>query len=111
MELFKTDTPKRLEKKKNASRIQNATRRITRKDAKNNKNLVLGYSNPVAKSGLSKNNKRGKLNLPKIFYREFYEEDEMNFPNYLSVVAKPSIYPQRFFCSVCGYHANYTCVR
>ncbi|CAI2381322.1 unnamed protein product [Moneuplotes crassus] len=108
-ELFKTETPKQLEKKKNASRIQNATRRITRKEA-NNKSLALGYTNTSSKSGGNKS-KRGKLNLPKIFYREFYEEDDMNFPNYLSVVAKPSIYPQRFFCSVCGYHATYSCVR
>mmetsp|Transcript_28109 Transcript_28109/g.40034 ORF Transcript_28109/g.40034 Transcript_28109/m.40034 type:complete len:94 (+) Transcript_28109:330-611(+) len=33
-------------------------------------------------------------------------------PNYYSIAAKPSIYPvRRNFCSVCGYFANYTCVR
>ena len=96
-ELFKTETPKQIEKKKNANRIQNTSRRITRKEA-NNKSLALGYTEPVAKtSNQSKKSIRGKLNLPKIFYREFYDDEDMNFPNYLSVAAKPSIYPQRFF--------------
>ena len=110
-ELFKTETPKQIEKKKNASRIQNTSRRITRKEA-NNKSLALGYTNNVMmKTTQSKKNMRGKLNLPKIFYQEFYDDEDMNFPNYLSVAARPSIYPQKFFWSVCGYYAEYTCVR
>ncbi|KAI9101089.1 hypothetical protein DFS34DRAFT_456282 [Phlyctochytrium arcticum] len=32
-------------------------------------------------------------------------------PNYLTAVVKPSQFPPRKFCSVCGYFSNYTCVR
>ena len=36
-------------------------------------------------------------------------EDEL--PNFASTVAKPSKYPRRFFCSVCGFEFKYTCIR
>ena len=56
----------------------------------------------------AKSGQRGKLNLAKVFYQEFYDvEGQMNFPNYLSVAAKPSKYPPRFFCSVCGFWSKY----
>jgi len=34
-----------------------------------------------------------------------------HFPSYLTVAAAPSMLPQRHFCSVCGYFANYTCTQ
>ena len=65
-------------------------------------------STNISKDNVGKKGQRGKLDLAKIFYQEFYEqEDYMNFPNYLSVAAKPSKFPPRFFCSVCGYNSKY----
>ncbi|KAM4748506.1 zinc finger HIT domain-containing protein 1 isoform 1-T1 [Rhinophrynus dorsalis] len=31
-------------------------------------------------------------------------------PNYLTACAAPSSFPQRHFCSVCGFPSNYSCV-
>ena len=68
-------------------------------------------STNIAKDSAGKKGQRGKIDLAKVFYQEFYDEDSMNFPNYLSVVAKPSKFPPRFFCSVCGFWAKYSCTR
>eukprot|EP00455_Lapot_gusevi_P013929 TRINITY_DN16886_c0_g1_i3.p1 TRINITY_DN16886_c0_g1~~TRINITY_DN16886_c0_g1_i3.p1 ORF type:complete len:115 (-),score=9.40 TRINITY_DN16886_c0_g1_i3:1-321(-) len=32
-------------------------------------------------------------------------------PNYARAKCKPSIFPARHFCSVCGFEAPYTCIR
>jgi len=53
---------------------------------------------------------RPKIKLEQIFSHDFYEDD-MNFPNYLSIVAGPSRYPARHFCSVCSFFSKYTCIR
>lgn len=63
---------------------------------------------PVQKTLVGKRTIRGKLNLAKLFYQEF-EDDEHQ--NYLTHAAKPSIYPPRKFCSVCNYFAEYQCTR
>ena len=69
-------------------------------------------STNISKETTGKKGQRGKLDLAKVFYQEFYEnEDYLNFHNYLSVAAKPSKFPTRFFCSVCGYNAKYQCTR
>lgn len=36
---------------------------------------------------------------------------DVSFPNYVSVLAGPSKYPPRHFCSICGYFGKYSCVR
>lgn len=70
-------------------------------------------STNIAKESIGKKGQRGKLDLAKIFYQEFYDDgdmgvgDNMNFPNYLSIAAKPSKNSRRFFCSVCGYWSKY----
>ena len=65
-------------------------------------------STNISKETTGKKGQRGKLDLAKVFYQEFYEnEDYLNFHNYLSVAAKPSKFPARFFCSVCGYNTKY----
>lgn len=41
------------------------------------------------------------------------EEEQSLFgdvPNYLSAGVPPSKFPERHFCSVCGFPSNYTCV-
>lgn len=60
---------------------------------------------------MGKKGQRGKLDLAKIFYQEFYDDEAMNFPNYLTASAKPSKNPARFFCSVCGFWSKYQCTR
>ncbi|KAI9314388.1 hypothetical protein BX666DRAFT_447697 [Dichotomocladium elegans] len=34
-----------------------------------------------------------------------------NVPSYLTCAAKPSQYPARHFCTVCGFQSNYKCTR
>ncbi|TNV73177.1 hypothetical protein FGO68_gene16838 [Halteria grandinella] len=72
-------------------------------------------STNISKDNVGKKGQRGKLDIAKIFYQEFYEgnseENSMNFHNYLSVAARPSKFPVRFFCSVCGYNSKYQCTR
>lgn len=41
------------------------------------------------------------------------EEEQMlnkEGPNYFNAVVPPSKFPERHFCSVCGFPSNYTCV-
>ena len=52
-------------------------------------------STNISKDNVGKKGQRGKLDIAKIFYQEFYENAEdpansMNFHNYLSVAARPS---------------------
>ncbi|CDW81339.1 UNKNOWN [Stylonychia lemnae] len=69
-------------------------------------------SSNISKENIGRKGQRGKLDLAKIFYQEFYDvEQQLNFQNYLSVAAKPSKFPRRFFCSVCGYNSKYQCTR
>eukprot|EP00347_Sterkiella_histriomuscorum_P000614 403375167 len=69
-------------------------------------------SSNISKENIGKKGQRGKIDLAKVFYQEFYVNEQfMNFPNYLSVAAKPSKFPRRFFCSVCGYNSKYQCTR
>lgn len=42
------------------------------------------------------------------------EEEQSSFregPTYLSASVPPSKFPERHFCSVCGFPSNYTCVQ
>mmetsp|Transcript_10974 Transcript_10974/g.14927 ORF Transcript_10974/g.14927 Transcript_10974/m.14927 type:complete len:175 (+) Transcript_10974:75-599(+) len=40
------------------------------------------------------------------------EVEDLPSPNYLTAAASPPVaYPPRFFCSICGFTAPYTCVR
>ena len=92
------------------------TQRKTRSHGQDvSKNLLLSArmsSTNISKENVGKKGQRGKLDLAKIFYKEFYDQEEsMNFQNYLSVAAKPSKKPARFFCSVCGYNSKYQCTR
>ena len=93
-----------------------ATQRKTRSHGQDlSKNLLMSArmsSTNISKDNVGKKGQRGKLDLAKVFYKEFYDQEEcMNFQNYLSVAAKPSRKPARFFCSVCGYNSKYQCTR
>jgi zinc finger HIT domain-containing protein 1 len=73
-------------------------------------------STNISRDNAGKRGQRGKLDIAKVFYQDFYDNPEdptghMNFHNYLSVAAKPSKFPTRFFCSVCGYNSKYQCTR
>ena len=41
---------------------------------------------------------------------ELAAEGKKGEPNYTNAVAKPSNFPNRHFCAVCGYFSKYTCV-
>jgi zinc finger HIT domain-containing protein 1 len=49
--------------------------------------------------------------LAEIIVEEDYETDETAIPNYLTAKARPSRYPTRQFCTVCGYASTYSCQR
>lgn len=64
----------------------------------------------------AKKNKRKSYEYFKAKYRKTFqqllEEDKVfrpDEPNYGSVEAKPSRFPERRFCAVCGFPSNYTC--
>ena len=95
----------------------NASQRKTRSQGQDLSKVLLQASRMnstnISKENVGKKGQRGKLDLAKVFYQEFYESGSelMNFQNYLSVAAKPSKTPRRFFCSVCGYNSKYQCAR
>eukprot|EP01035_Chromulina_nebulosa_P019448 gene19448-25329_t len=41
----------------------------------------------------------------------YHESDPYNNPNYLTIIAEPSIFPPKHFCSVCGNDGIYSCIR
>ncbi|XP_035213178.1 zinc finger HIT domain-containing protein 1-like [Stegodyphus dumicola] len=83
-------------------------------------NLVMHKKAPKFEETLE-NKKRKKLKTEPYkqrFRKNFtalLEEESFNFTkdktNYLSARVPPSRYPERHFCSVCGFDSNYTCVQ
>ncbi|ORZ02606.1 hypothetical protein BCR43DRAFT_481816 [Syncephalastrum racemosum] len=51
-----------------------------------------------------------KTNL-NILLEDTRAEIDNSLPSYFSCAAKPSRYPPRNFCSVCGFSSHYKCVR
>ena len=103
--------------KKGRKETGGASQRKTRSQGQDLSKILLQTSRMsstnISKENIGKKGQRGKLDLAKVFYQEFYESgsEMMNFQNYLSVAAKPSKNPRRFFCSVCGYNSKYQCAR
>lgn len=83
-------------------------------------NLVMHKNAPKFEDTIE--NKRKKKLKTEPFKQRFrknfaalLEEEEQHFTkdkrNYVTAQVPPSKYPQRKFCSVCGFKANYTCVQ
>ncbi|GAB6028391.1 hypothetical protein CHUAL_002557 [Chamberlinius hualienensis] len=82
-------------------------------------NLVMHKKAPKFEESLDRAAKRRKSrgDLFKQRFRKTFatllEEEHMlskEAPNYFTAVASPSPYPDRNFCSVCGFPSNYTCL-
>lgn len=57
-----------------------------------------------------KNNKPNKKQfLPRKPLQQLLSEETT--PNYLTMQVRPSKYPRRRFCCICGHFAKYTCTR
>lgn len=51
------------------------------------------------------------LNLKKTLKEEGLENDDNEYPNFMSSRVEPSLYPKRKFCSICGNVSHYKCPR
>ncbi|EGC31457.1 hypothetical protein DICPUDRAFT_156709 [Dictyostelium purpureum] len=76
----------------------------------------LVYTTPVNKRRQSiarekkKNEKKSmNLNFNEVLEKSYLETYPDHVPTYISVQSKPSSFPQRHFCSICGYIGSYTC--
>ncbi|KAM9960069.1 hypothetical protein ACTFIW_007302 [Dictyostelium discoideum] len=74
------------------------------------------YTTPVNKKRLfiarekKKNEKKSmNLNFNDVLEKSYLETFPDHVPTYISVQSKPSIFPPRHFCSICGYIGAYTC--
>jgi len=80
-------------------------------------NLVMHKKAPKFEESFDKAKRRKPRNdLFKQRFRKSFaalvEEEQMcnkDPPNYFTVTAPPSPYPERRFCAVCGFPSNYTC--
>eukprot|EP00759_Apiculatamorpha_spiralis_P026929 PhF_6_TR29828/c0_g1_i1/m.43796/K11663/ZNHIT1, VPS71; zinc finger HIT domain-containing protein 1 len=78
--------------------------------------LLLQSHHHGGNGGAAQSHTTGRLNVKKVL-EDFKKQSgkatssSTNAPNYFSATMKPSRYPVKPSCSVCGYFSSYTCTK
>lgn len=82
--------------------------------------LVMSKKVPKFQETLERGGRKKKARSAEYYKQRFrktfaqlVEEDHAynpDPPNYMSIQAPPSQFPERHFCAVCGFPSNYTCI-